>query len=844
VNATYLLEKGIARSGIHEYEEDIARRWWALPLNVNLPLTNGESCQLIYAGRPGGSPGPDIRDAILSFTSYHSGTGHSAAHDQVEHITGDVEIHIRTADWFAHQHHTDVRYNNVVLHIVLVCDNSRPILRQDGTVIPSCSLNDVSPTTYNRQPVRWPCHDVRAQLHEAELVHLLTRAGMLRFEMKAQSFFEPLNDARPTGIFSAYDVCLIPALAEGLGFGRDRAFFRAAGLHLIGAITTIPDPLGRAPKPSPLDNHRLHRLGTLVERWRTTGAWETFRDTPPPLQRRGFSLLASYTDMRKEPQARGRCHYANYWRALGYPQILLPDVDRSHAVAVICPTAPLVRAAEHAPRDLAANMQAPRTGTARVRFLLQDDVHAQVPCFVGELEAHRACRPLVDFLVVRVTNICCVPKITHIANDQRSHACCMQRGDETRGLLVLDLSNLVFDLLELLLLGTDDALAAFAAFLHTPIDTAVELRLQFVAVLYFGTQEPPVEDMRVGPIVGDCHMYLAQVYSSDLFPLWLGLDTLFIGSYGLILRARPMDDHRIWQFPGPVQQKRGVATAVREAQLSVREVHSRSLVLDAEVALALMRGFHVGIACTSTLPPRLETGKKCLDAGIRGVGMQRVGAMPTHEVLGLQPYPFVPDGAPEGGKHLAVEPPALLREFIQLFAFAYMYTAYPIVPHRSVFLCSAPKAVIGFIRDARAKADIHYAAWDESTVACGRLKPLSCHVLLPASPNSDYQLHQLRNIFHGLGTARTDILICNIVLPFAAAIARKENYPALGEYARNLYSVYPDLSSNQITRTMCEQLLLRSEPKGACQQQGLHFIYAQSCREKRCHECLIGKQEV
>ncbi len=234
--------------------------------------------------------------------------------------------------------------------------------------------------------------------------------------------------------------------------------------------------------------------------------------------------------MRKEPQACGRCHNANYWGAIEYPQILLSDVDRSHAVAVICPTAQLVRAAEHASRDLAPHMQALRTGTARVRFLLQDDFHAQVQCFVGEFKAHRACRPLVDFLVVRVTNIGGLPKIAHIANDQRSHACCMQRGDEARGLLVLDLSNLVFDLLELLLLGTDDALATFAALLHALIDTAVQLRLQFVAVLHFGTQEPPVEDMRVVPIVGDCHMYLAQVYSSDLFPLWLGLDTLFVCS--------------------------------------------------------------------------------------------------------------------------------------------------------------------------------------------------------------------------------------------------------------------------------------------------------------------------
>jgi len=118
------------------------------------------------------------------------------------------------------------------------------------------------------------------------------------------------------------------------------------------------------------------------------------------------------------------------------------------------------------------------------------------------------------------------------------------------------------------------------------------------------------------------------------------------------------------------------------------------------------------------------------------------------------------------------------------------------------------------------------------------------HPSTPAPTRQSAGLHQLRNIFHGLGTARTDILICNIVLPFAAAVAQQDNYPVLGEYARNLYSAYPGLSSNQITRAMCKQLLLKSEPKGACQQQGLHFIYAQTCREKRCNECLIGKLEV
>jgi len=188
-----------------------------------------------------------------------------------------VEIHVRSTDWFAHQHHTDKRYNHVVLHIVLICDNNQPTLRQDGTIIPTCSLNDIYPSTLNHLLLQWPCQHVIPELDEKERFHLFSLAGMLRFEMKAQVFLELLSNARPSDIFSAYDVCLIPALAEGLGFGRDRAFFRAAGFQLIGTDKTIPEPLGRSPQPSPLDNHRLHMLHTLVEKWHTTGAWQSFR---------------------------------------------------------------------------------------------------------------------------------------------------------------------------------------------------------------------------------------------------------------------------------------------------------------------------------------------------------------------------------------------------------------------------------------------------------------------------------------------------------------------------------------------------------------------------------------
>ena len=96
-----------------------------------------------------------------------------------------------------------------------------------------------------------------------------------------------------------------------------------------------------------------------------------------------------------------------------------------------------------------------------------------------------AVRPLVEFLIRFAANIqVVVQDIAHVANHNGSHACLMQRGDEVRCLLMLNIPDLVLNLLQLLLLGEDDPLAPLAAFLHASIDTAIQRRLQLIAVLY------------------------------------------------------------------------------------------------------------------------------------------------------------------------------------------------------------------------------------------------------------------------------------------------------------------------------------------------------------------------
>ncbi|MGO3183329.1 MAG: DUF2851 family protein [Aequorivita sp.] len=48
---------------------------------------------------------------------------------------GNVEIHIKSSDWYAHGHETDSAFDNVILHVVW--EHDAEIYRKDGTAIPT-----------------------------------------------------------------------------------------------------------------------------------------------------------------------------------------------------------------------------------------------------------------------------------------------------------------------------------------------------------------------------------------------------------------------------------------------------------------------------------------------------------------------------------------------------------------------------------------------------------------------------------------------------------------------------------------------------------------------------------
>ena len=53
---------------------------------------------------------------------------------------GNVEIHLKSSDWYVHGHEKDSNYNNVILHVVWEDDGS--VFRSDGSEIPTLELKN------------------------------------------------------------------------------------------------------------------------------------------------------------------------------------------------------------------------------------------------------------------------------------------------------------------------------------------------------------------------------------------------------------------------------------------------------------------------------------------------------------------------------------------------------------------------------------------------------------------------------------------------------------------------------------------------------------------------------
>lgn len=169
------------------------------------PLTtvNGESLSVQSPGRHNEDSGPDFSDARITIGG--------------QKWVGNVEIHVKASDWYAHGHDRDRAYDSVILHVVAV-DDAR-VRRQDGREVPQVVVT-MPPgffMTYARLTADLKgtrCSSLLAELPPMVKTDWLESLAIERLHHKARRLLDYNTQAG-----NDWEQAVFTAVARGLGFG-------------------------------------------------------------------------------------------------------------------------------------------------------------------------------------------------------------------------------------------------------------------------------------------------------------------------------------------------------------------------------------------------------------------------------------------------------------------------------------------------------------------------------------------------------------------------------------------------------------------------------------------------
>lgn len=185
---------------------------------AKVATADGRSLRILYSGMPGGSFGPDFRDAVLEAT------------DGSE-VQGDIEIHREASDWYAHRHDEDDRYGRVIFHAIGLPD--RPVRKEDrrvtinalGLVVDEIAMEPLMFDASGPSGIR----RTRGDQDKRSVEEWLDAAGDERFVQLVAGKRMDVERFGP-------DLAMQMSIFECLGFPRNRAQFRMLAQRLPWAF--------------------------------------------------------------------------------------------------------------------------------------------------------------------------------------------------------------------------------------------------------------------------------------------------------------------------------------------------------------------------------------------------------------------------------------------------------------------------------------------------------------------------------------------------------------------------------------------------------------------------------
>jgi len=185
---------------------------WPASAGLRLETIGGAVVDVVYPGIRAGSAGPDYKCAVVSF-----GAGRLA--------WGDVELHLRGADWIRHGHHRDHEYDHVILHVVAQPNDTPLVHLASGQEVPTAVLH--RQVTIGRHS-SLPCSHGASQGVESRL-EVLARAGVARMLARAGKIISSRYALDPSR-------ALVLRTARALGYSAN-----AETAESLGERLTRPD---------------------------------------------------------------------------------------------------------------------------------------------------------------------------------------------------------------------------------------------------------------------------------------------------------------------------------------------------------------------------------------------------------------------------------------------------------------------------------------------------------------------------------------------------------------------------------------------------------------------------
>lgn len=255
---------------------------WQQQLITNLVTDTGKRLQVIYPGRVNTGSGCDFRDVVFAIDNIVA--------------TGDIEIHVKSSQWYSHGHHRDPKYNNVALHITMWHDSRTPIMCQNGKIIPTVCLSslfgDSLDKIINRRAdlSRHPllsCPKITDTSNTLALNKLLVTAGTERLFIKIASFQIALEAEDAEQV-------LFRGLTRALGYAQNTTTCEELGTRLtisfIKNNETMTDTVRQAwilgtagllPSQRSKLQHNLTRdeeIDKLETTWQSIGTSDTMKE--------------------------------------------------------------------------------------------------------------------------------------------------------------------------------------------------------------------------------------------------------------------------------------------------------------------------------------------------------------------------------------------------------------------------------------------------------------------------------------------------------------------------------------------------------------------------------------